>query len=58
MATTIGVLAVLGFVSALGLVWERLHKRPHRPLARSDVDRARARQTLDYHAKVWDSTSA
>jgi hypothetical protein len=52
MTTILGILAVLGFISALGAAWDLLGK-----LAPSDADRTRAQGTVDYYAKVWDSTS-
>ena len=57
MTTILGILAVLGFISALGAAWDLLGKRRRRPLTPSDADRTRAQATVDYYAKVWDSTS-
>ena len=54
--TILSILAVLGVISALGAVWARLGKHRHRRLAPSDADQTRAQQTLDYYAKVRDST--
>lgn len=55
MTAILSILAVLGFVAALGAACDRLGKRRHRPLAPSDADQARARATIDYYAKVRDS---
>lgn len=57
MTAILSILGVLGFIGALGAVWDLVHKRRHRPLAPSDADRTRATETLDYYAKVWDSSS-
>ena len=56
MTTTLSILAVLGFVSALGAAWDRFGKRPRRRLGASDAEQRQANRTLDYYAKVWDST--
>ena len=56
MTTILSILAVLGVISALGAVWDRLRKRRHRRLAPSDADRTRAQGILDYYAKVRHST--
>lgn len=57
MTAILSILGVLGFIGALGAAWDLVHKRRHRPLAPSDADRTRATGTLDYYAKVWDSSS-
>jgi hypothetical protein len=57
MVILLGILVVLGVTSAIGAVWDRLHRHSHIPVAPSAGERARAQQTVDYYAKVWDSTS-
>jgi hypothetical protein len=55
MTTILGILTALGFVGVLGAVWERVGKRRRRTLAASDAEQMRAKGTLDYYEKVWDS---
>jgi hypothetical protein len=57
MTAILSFLGVLGIIGALGAVWDLVHKRRHRTLAPSDADQTRAEGTLDYYAKVWDSSS-
>ena len=57
MTVILSVLGVLGLVGALGGIWDRLRRRRYHPLTSGEADRARAQGTVDYYAKVWDSTA-
>lgn len=58
MTTSLGILAALGLVGALGAAWDRFGGRRHRrAVAPSPAAQTQARGTLDYYEKVWDSTS-
>ncbi len=56
MASILGIIAVLGFIGALGAVRDRLRKHRRRTVVPSAAARTKAQETLDYYAKVWDST--
>jgi hypothetical protein len=57
MTPILSILAVLVLIGALGAVWDRLGKRRRRRPTPGNADQSRAQGTLDYYAKVWDSSS-